>query len=116
MIAGFGLPRQRHIRAKCELFEFQRTRISDGSGGARTHDQRVKSEILTLSASRTPQRQAARYGRPMPRRKMFDPLMAATKARWYVVRSMHGSILKAQPMPAGANVKRAFALAIVLDR
>ena len=46
MIAGFGLPRQRLIRAKCELFEYQRTRISDGSGGARTHDQRLKRALL----------------------------------------------------------------------
>jgi hypothetical protein len=46
-------------------------------------------------------------------RQRHDPLEATGEPRWYVVRSMHGSILEARQLPAGADLKRAFLIAML---
>ena len=42
------------------------------------------------------------------RRVAFDPLETTTAPRWYVVRSMHGTVIKSLLLPAGADLKREF--------
>ncbi len=33
--------------------------------------------------------------------------------RWYVVRNMHGALLRSTPLPAGVNLKRTFVAAML---
>jgi len=47
------------------------------------------------------------------RRASADPLAASSEPRWYVVRSMHGTVLEASELPAGADLKRAFVQAML---
>ena len=43
----------------------------------------------------------------------YDPLEITSRSMWYVVRSMHRSVLEARPLAAGQNLKRVFAQAII---
>jgi hypothetical protein len=47
------------------------------------------------------------------RRAAHDPLESAGEPRWYVVRSMHGTVLESRELPAGADLKRVFVLAML---
>lgn len=47
------------------------------------------------------------------RRQRHDPLEPTSEPRWYVVRSMHGSIIESRQLPAGADLKRVFLLAML---
>jgi hypothetical protein len=47
------------------------------------------------------------------RRSVHDPLQATVAARWYVVRSMHGSIIETRELPPGVDLKRAFVAAML---
>jgi hypothetical protein len=49
----------------------------------------------------------------MARRTVFDPLERSPDPRWYVVRSMHNTVLEARPLPAGADLKRTFITAML---
>jgi hypothetical protein len=49
----------------------------------------------------------------MARRHIFDPLERSADPRWYVVRSMHNAIIEVRPIPAGADLKRAFIAAML---
>jgi hypothetical protein len=42
------------------------------------------------------------------RRTAFNPLEATAGPRWYVVRSMHGTVIESRLLPAGADLKREF--------
>jgi hypothetical protein len=42
-----------------------------------------------------------------------DPLEPSAAPRWYVVRSMHGTVIESRELPSGADVKRAFLLAML---
>lgn len=42
------------------------------------------------------------------RRQRHDPLEVTSEPRWYVVRSMHGSVLESRRLPAKADLKRLF--------
>jgi hypothetical protein len=46
-------------------------------------------------------------------RQRHDPLEPTNALRWYVVRSMHGSVLECRPLPARADLKRAFLVAML---
>ncbi|HLW24466.1 MAG TPA: hypothetical protein VKT22_08925 [Steroidobacteraceae bacterium] len=48
------------------------------------------------------------------RRAGPDPLGASSEPRWYVVRSMHGTLLETRELPRGTDLKRAF-LEAMLD-
>jgi hypothetical protein len=48
------------------------------------------------------------------RRTAYNPLEPATTPHWYVVRSMHGTIIESRQLSAGTNLKRAF-IAAMLD-
>jgi hypothetical protein len=47
------------------------------------------------------------------RRATFDPLEISNSPMWYVVRSMHNVVLEVRPLPAGADLKRAFVAAML---
>jgi hypothetical protein len=47
------------------------------------------------------------------RRSAHDPLESAAESRWYVVRSMHGTVLESRELPGGADLKREFVLAML---
>jgi hypothetical protein len=47
------------------------------------------------------------------RRTVHDPLEPTAAARWYVVRSMHGTVLESHELAAGADLKRAFIVAML---
>ena len=47
------------------------------------------------------------------RRAQPDPLAPNAEPRWYVVRSMHGTVLEARELPRGADAKRAFVAAML---
>jgi hypothetical protein len=47
------------------------------------------------------------------RRQRHDPLEPSSEPRWYVVRSMHGSIIESRQLPAGADLKRVFLIAML---
>jgi hypothetical protein len=47
------------------------------------------------------------------RRAAHDPLEPAAEPRWYVVRSMHGTVIESRELPAGADLKRVFILAML---
>ena len=47
------------------------------------------------------------------RRAAHDPLESAAEPRWYVVRSMHGTVIESRELPAGADLKRVFILAML---
>jgi hypothetical protein len=47
------------------------------------------------------------------RRHTHDPLQRCAAPRWYVVRSMHGTVIESRPIPAGADLQRAFVLAML---
>lgn len=42
------------------------------------------------------------------RRKTFNPLEPSSAPRWYVVRSMHGTVLESRRMAPGTDLKRVF--------
>jgi hypothetical protein len=46
-------------------------------------------------------------------RQRLDPLEPTAEPRWYVVRSMHGAIIESRQLPAGADLKRAFLVAML---
>jgi hypothetical protein len=46
-------------------------------------------------------------------RQRHDPLAATVGPRWYVVRSMHGSIIESRQLPAGVDLKRVFLVAML---
>ena len=47
------------------------------------------------------------------RRAVHDPLERTAEPRWYVVRSMHGTVLESRRLPDGADLKRAFLTAML---
>jgi hypothetical protein len=47
------------------------------------------------------------------RRQLHDPLQPSAQPRWYVVRSMHGSVIESRLLPGGANLKRIFLAAMI---
>jgi hypothetical protein len=47
------------------------------------------------------------------RRPLHDPLEPTQEPRWYVVRSMHGTVIEARQLPGGTNLKRAFLSAMI---
>jgi hypothetical protein len=47
------------------------------------------------------------------RRSSHDPLETTGEARWYVVRSMHGTVIESHQLPVGTDLKRAFLLAML---
>jgi hypothetical protein len=49
----------------------------------------------------------------MAARSVFDPLEISKESRWLVVRNMHRAVLEVRPLPAGANLKRAFIAAML---
>jgi hypothetical protein len=49
----------------------------------------------------------------MVRRTQFDPLERSSDPCWYVVRSMHNSILEVRSLPANADLKRQFITAML---
>ncbi len=52
---------------------------------------------------------------PMIRRRtVHDPLEPAAAPRWYVVRSMHGTVLESRELPARSDLKRAFLAAMLM--
>lgn len=51
--------------------------------------------------------------RMIRRRTQSDPLAPSPEPRWYVVRSMHGTVLEARELPRGVDAKRAFVLAML---
>jgi hypothetical protein len=56
----------------------------------------------------------ARYFQCMVRRRAaFNPLEPSPAPRWYVVRSMHGSIIESRPLVAGANLTHVFITAML---
>ena len=58
--------------------------------------------------------QRARYFPTMVRqRAAFNPLAPAPAPRWYVVRTMHGSIIESRPLVAGANLTHVFITAML---
>ncbi len=51
---------------------------------------------------------------PMTRRRtVHDPLEPTAAPRWYVVRSMHGTVLETRELPASSDLKRAFIAAML---
>jgi hypothetical protein len=49
----------------------------------------------------------------MARRSVFDPLDTSEQSRWYVVRSMHRTVLQSRELPPGADLKRVFIAAML---
>ncbi len=47
------------------------------------------------------------------RRAAFNPLDPTPAPRWYVVRTMHGSIIESRPVVAGANLTHLFITAML---
>jgi hypothetical protein len=47
------------------------------------------------------------------KRAAHDPLESSAEPRWYVVRSMHGTVLESRALAAGADLKRVFVLAML---
>lgn len=47
------------------------------------------------------------------RRTAHDPLEPTVAPRWYVVRSMHGTVIESRELPCGADLKRAFVAAML---
>jgi hypothetical protein len=47
------------------------------------------------------------------RRALHDPLEPSSEPRWYVVRSMHGTVLESRRLPDGADLKRTFLTAML---
>jgi len=47
------------------------------------------------------------------RRAAFNPLASTPAPRWYVVRTMHGSIIESRPLVAGANLTHVFITAML---
>jgi hypothetical protein len=47
------------------------------------------------------------------RRAAFNPLDPTPAPRWYVVRSMHGTIIESRPLVAGANLTHVFITAML---
>ncbi len=47
------------------------------------------------------------------RRTAHDPLEPTGAPRWYVVRSMHGTVIESRELPSGADLKRAFVAAML---
>jgi len=47
------------------------------------------------------------------RRNLYNPLEPASTPRWYVVRSMHGSILESHRLVANANLTHVFLTAML---
>ena len=47
------------------------------------------------------------------RRAAFNPLQPTLAPRWYVVRTMHGSIIESRPVVAGANLTHLFITAML---
>jgi hypothetical protein len=47
------------------------------------------------------------------RRSTFDPLEIGDKPTWYVVTNMHRAVLEVRPLPAGTDLKRVFAAAML---
>src|SRR6185437_16905291 len=48
-----------------------------------------------------------------PRRALFDPLQRRDEPTWLVVRNMTGTILDSEEIPAGVDLKRRFAVAML---
>src|SRR5580704_9735374 len=48
-----------------------------------------------------------------PRRSLFDPLQQTEQPTWLVVRNMTGAVLDSEEIPAGADLKRRFAVAML---
>jgi hypothetical protein len=49
----------------------------------------------------------------VPRRSVYDPLLPTTEPRWYTVRNMHGALLESRLLAPGADLKRAFVVAML---
>jgi hypothetical protein len=47
------------------------------------------------------------------RRTAHDSLEPALTPRWYVVRSMHGTVIESRELPPGVDLKREFLLAML---
>jgi hypothetical protein len=47
------------------------------------------------------------------RRTAHEPLESAAEPRWFVVRSMHGTVLESRELPGGTDLKRVFVLAML---
>jgi hypothetical protein len=47
------------------------------------------------------------------RRAAFDPLETAASPRWYVVRSMYGTVIESRLLPPGADLKYEFVTSIL---
>jgi hypothetical protein len=47
------------------------------------------------------------------RRAAFNPLDSTQAPRWYVVRTMHASIIESRPLVAGADLTRVFITAML---
>jgi len=47
------------------------------------------------------------------RRNAHDPLERTVAPRWYVVRSMHGTVIESHELPSGADLKRTFVAAML---
>jgi len=47
------------------------------------------------------------------RRAAYNPLAPSTAARWYVVRSMHGTVIESRPLVAHADLMHVFITAML---
>jgi hypothetical protein len=47
------------------------------------------------------------------RRAAFNPLVTASAPRWYVVRTMHASVVEARKLSAGADLTHVFVTAML---
>jgi hypothetical protein len=47
------------------------------------------------------------------RRNVYHPLDSAPGPRWYVVRTMHGTVLESRPLVVGANLTHVFVSAML---
>lgn len=47
------------------------------------------------------------------KRATFDPLETTSSPRWYVVRSMHGSLIESREIPRESDLRRVFVAAML---
>jgi hypothetical protein len=64
--------------------------------------------LRTLSSSRT-----NTFAGMVRRRATFNPLETTSAPRWYVVRTMHGSVIESRELSPGADLKHVFVTAML---
>jgi hypothetical protein len=47
------------------------------------------------------------------KRTTFDPLEPTSARRWYVVRSMHGTVIESRELPRESDLKRVFVTSMI---